>query len=250
MKSSKVLKVFEQYVKKYDMNNANIKSKYFHSLKMMELAKDIATTLGIFNEEEITVCELIGLFHEIGNFNSTPNSKIINDSNENCTEKTFDILFNNGLLRKITDDTKYDDIIKLAILFHDKNDLPSDINEKEKHFCLVIKDAHKLDIFRLMINYPYLDTRIDIYPSDMTYKDFKDYKVINEITSDNNADSILVILSYVYNLNYRYSYYLLNNNNYITKVIESLTFGSKDIESFFKQLDKVLNNYVLKKIVG
>ena len=35
------------------MNNANIKAKYFHSLKTMELSREIATNLGIFNEEEI-----------------------------------------------------------------------------------------------------------------------------------------------------------------------------------------------------
>ena len=88
MKSSKVMKVFEQYVKKYDLNNSNIKMKYFHSLKTMELARDLATTLGIFDEEEIAVCELIGLFHEIGSFDSTPNYKMMNSISEDYTEKT------------------------------------------------------------------------------------------------------------------------------------------------------------------
>ena len=64
MKSSRVMKIFEQYVRKYDMNNVNIKAKYFHSLKVMEIAKELANGLGIFDEEEISVIELIGLFHE------------------------------------------------------------------------------------------------------------------------------------------------------------------------------------------
>ena len=64
MKSSRIMKIFEQYVRKYDMNNINIKARYFHSLKVMEIVKDLATELGIFTEEEIAVCELIGLFHE------------------------------------------------------------------------------------------------------------------------------------------------------------------------------------------
>ena len=53
MKSSRIMKIFEQYVRKYDMNNVNIKSRYFHSLKVMEIAKELATGLGIFTEEEI-----------------------------------------------------------------------------------------------------------------------------------------------------------------------------------------------------
>ena len=59
MKSSRVMKIFEQYVRKYDMNNVNIKAKYFHSLKVMEIAKELANGLGIFDEEEISVIELI-----------------------------------------------------------------------------------------------------------------------------------------------------------------------------------------------
>ena len=53
MNSSKLMKYFEQYVKKYDINNQNNKVKYFHSLKMMELCRDIATNLNIvLNKEE------------------------------------------------------------------------------------------------------------------------------------------------------------------------------------------------------
>ena len=51
MKSSRIMKIFEQYVRKYDMNNINIKAKYFHSLKVMEISKDLASGLGIFSEE-------------------------------------------------------------------------------------------------------------------------------------------------------------------------------------------------------
>lgn len=48
MKSSRIMKIFEQYVRKYDMNNIDIKARYFHSLKVMELARELATGLGIF----------------------------------------------------------------------------------------------------------------------------------------------------------------------------------------------------------
>ena len=45
MKSSRLLKVFEDYIKKIDMNNAYAKAKYFHSLKSMDLARNIASEL-------------------------------------------------------------------------------------------------------------------------------------------------------------------------------------------------------------
>ena len=57
MKETRIMKYFDEYVKKYDMNKGNVKAMYFHSIKMMELCKDIATNLKIFNEEEIKVWE-------------------------------------------------------------------------------------------------------------------------------------------------------------------------------------------------
>ncbi len=113
------MKIFENYVRKYDMNNINIKTKYFHSLKVMEIAKDLANCLGIFTEEEIALCEFLGLFHEISSFSKTPNYHIdeeLNDSNE----RTIEILFEKGLLREITKEKSYNEIIKLAIYSYDK----------------------------------------------------------------------------------------------------------------------------------
>lgn len=247
MKSSRIMKIFEQYVRKYDMNNVNIKARYFHSLKVMEIAKDLASGLGIFSEEEIAVCELIGLFHEIGNFSKTPNFHIDEDDDDTY-EKTINILFNKKLIREISKDTKYDDIIKIALFAYDKNGFPNGIDDKTKHICAIIKDAHKIDSYRLFVNYPYVDTRINGYPNSLVYEDFKKFKTISPKMSENSSDSVLALLSNMYSFNYKYSYYLLKQNNYIAKILDSLTFENKEIEAFFKQVMMVLNKYIDKRI--
>lgn len=247
MKSSRIMKIFEQYVRKYDMNNVNIKSRYFHSLKVMEIAKELATGLGIFTEEEVAVVELISLFHEIGNFSKTPNYRI-NEEDDESSEKTLEILFNKGLIRDITKETTYDDIIKMAIYACDKNGFPKGISEKERHICAIIKDAHNLDSFRLFVNYPYVDTRINSYPKSLVYNDFKKFKTINTKVCENNADSVLALLSKMYSFNYKYSYYLLKQNNYVVKLFDMLTFENDECMKFFKQLTNVLNNYINKRI--
>jgi len=248
MKSSKVMKVFDQYIKNFDMNNANIKAKYFHSLKTMELAREIATNLEIFNEEEIVICELIGLFHEIGSFDQNPNFHIINDNNEDYTNKTLETLFTNGLVRKITSETKYDGIIKFAIYSLNKNGYPNNLDKKVIAFCDVLKDAHKLDLFRMVINYPYVDTRIDGYPTGMVYDEFKMFRTIENKLTENNADEILLILSNLFSLKYRYSYYIAKQENYISKLIKSLNYSDKNVKKFFNSLENVLNVYTERKI--
>ena len=200
------MKIFEQYVRKYDMNNINIKAKYFHSLKVMEISKDLASGLGIFSEEEIAVCEFIGLFHEIGNFSKTPNYHIDED-NEDSYEKTIDILFNKGLIREISKDNKYDNIIKMALFAYDKNGFPSDIDEKTKHICAIIKDAHNLDSFRLFVNYPYVDTRINTYPNNLVYGEFKKFKTISPKMSENSSDTVSLYKNHHHYIDRKYKHH-------------------------------------------
>lgn len=247
MKSSRILKYFEEYIKKIDMNNSWSKAKYFHSLKSMDLARIIASNFKIFNEEELVVIELISLFHDIGNFEQK-NYNYLDNQQEDSTMKSIHILFDDGLLRKITDETKYDTLIKLGIFCHNKDSLPQNIDEKTTCICNIMKDVHKLEELRMVINYPYIDNRIDVYPSTMVYNDFKLFKKINTKMSDNNADNILIVLSNIFDLNYKTSYALIIEKQYITKIIDSLIYEDKKIEKFFKQLETVLNSYIKKKI--
>ena len=247
MKSSRLLRYFEEYIKKIDMNNAWAKAKYFHSLKSMDLAKIIATDMGIFNEEEIVIIELIALFHDIGNFENK-NYNFLDANSEDMTMRSIEILFDEGLLRKITDETKYDNLIKLGIFCHNKEGLPKNIDDKTICVCNIMKDVYRLEELRMVINYPYIDNRINVYPSSLVYNDFKLFREVNQKMADNNADNILIVLSRLFGLNYKISYSLVVEKEFINKIIDSLDFEDKKIEKFFKQIETVLDSYLKKRI--
>ena len=247
MKSSRLLRYLEEYIKKIDMNNTWSKAKYFHSLKSMDLAKIIASEMNIFTEEEIVVIELIALFHDIGNFEQK-NYNYLDNVEQDSTMKSIEILFEDGLIRKITNETKYDNLIKLGIFCHNKDGLPKNIDDKTICICNIMKDVHKLEELRMVINYPYIDNRIDTYPSTLVYNDFKLFRQIENKVSDNNADNILIVLSNLFALNYKSSYSIVQEKEYIEKITNSLIFEDKKIEKFFKQIELVLKNYIKKKI--
>ena len=247
MKSSRLLRYFEEYIKKIDMNNTWSKAKYFHSLKSMDLAKIIASEMNIFTEEETVVIELIALFHDIGNFEQK-NYNYLDNVEQDSTMKSIEILFEDGLIRKITNETKYDNLIKLGIFCHNKDGLPKNIDDKTICICNIMKDVHKLEELRMVINYPYIDNRIDTYPSTLVYNDFKLFRQIENKVSDNNADNILIVLSNLFALNYKSSYSIVQEKEYIEKITDSLIFEDKKIEKFFKQIELVLKNYIKKKI--
>ena len=62
-----MLEEFTKYVNNYDMNDENIRLKYNHSIRVMELSRKYAQILG-FNDEDIYLATLIGLLHDIGRF--------------------------------------------------------------------------------------------------------------------------------------------------------------------------------------
>lgn len=248
MRSSRLLKYFEEYIKKIDMSNSWAKAKYFHSLKSMDLAKIIATNLNIFNEEEIVIVQLIALFHDIGNFEQK-NYNYLDNFEEDSTMKSIEILFDDGLIRKITDETKYDNMIKVAIFCHNKDGLPKNIDEKMICACNIMKDVHKLEELRMLINYPYIDNRINTYPSTLVYNEFKLFRPLKRELSDNNADNILIVMSNLFGLNYKISYSIVEEKQYIEKITNSLIYEDRKIEKFFKQIEIVLRNYIKKKTI-
>ena len=251
MRETRIMRIFNQYIKNFDMNKGNVKALYFHSLKMMDLCKDIASNLGIFTEEEIIVCGFIGLFHDIGMFSNKNKYCIVVDGAIDYSKKSVDIIFDSEkLIRKITDDKKYDDVIKISIYCQNKLGLPNGLSDKMLHFCKVLKDAHAIDNFRMVVNYPYMDMHIDNFPSDLVYNTFKQYNVISNKISDNDADNILEVLSLIFGVNYHYSYVLLKQEECVDKLITSLKINNKAIKKFFNQIGAVLNMYIDRKISG
>ena len=214
----------------------------------MDLAKIIATNLNIFNEEEIVIMQLIALFHDIGNFEQK-NYNYLDNFEEDSTMKSIEILFDDGLIRKITDETKYDNMIKVAIFCHNKDGLPKNIDEKMICACNIMKDVHKLEELRMVINYPYIDNRINTYPSTLVYNEFKLFRPLKRELSDNNADNILIVMSNLFGLNYKISYSIVEEKQYIEKITNSLIYEDRKIEKFFKQIEIVLRNYIKKKTI-
>lgn len=249
MKETKIMKVFDNYVKRFDMNRGNVKAMYFHSIKMMELCKSIANNLGVFTDEEVKVCGLIGLFHEISLFSNKLKNCIILDDDNDYAKKSIDILFESDkLIREITNDTKYDDIIKVVIYCQNKRGLPKGFSKKVLHFCMVLKDALVIEKFRLVTNYPYMDMHIDNFPSDLVYDTFKNYRVIDSNISDNDADKVLEVMSTVFGVYYEYSFSLLKEEDCVNKLLNSLHISNKNISKFFYQISSVLNIYIDRKI--
>ena len=164
-----------------------------------------------------------------------------------------------------------------AIEYIDCNDVNLNIIVKENtHVCLFvysnndyITTMNKYNIFgNLVVNKFYYNNTTDETIDVNLSKDKANFKYnFSSVSSGNDKFTINIYhlkkdtcsdicnrtvakenSSNVFDINYSYSYVMIANENYITKLIDSLVFTDNKIESFFKQIENVLNNYLKRKI--
>ena len=145
-------KAFKEYVKKYNPEDEKIKIKIAHIERVAENSKRIAENLNL-SQEDIELAELIGVLHDIGRFEQVRLYHTFVDKDSiNHGEYGAKVLFEDGLIRKFIKDDKFDRIIKLAIVNHNRADIEEGLTEREKLHAKIIRDADKTDIFTILIS--------------------------------------------------------------------------------------------------
>lgn len=217
-----ILKEFKNYVYKFDINDENIMRKYYHSLRVMDLAKKIAIANNL-SEEDIEVAMIIGLLHDYARFEQWKNYNTYKDS------KSFDhgdmsvkILFEDNEINKYYNVKENYGKIYNAIKYHNKLLIPDFLNDEEILMCKIIRDADKLDIFTLIIN-----GKIDFYGDDSIItkeveEDFFKRETIDRKKIRNQSDIILLRLAMIYDINFEFSYNYIKDNRIIDKLLDKL----------------------------
>lgn len=242
---------FMKYTNNYDIENENIERKIYHSLRVMEISKKIATNMGLENEK-IELATLIGLLHDIGRFEQIRLYHTFNDGKSvNHAEMGIKILFENGMIRKFIEDKQYDEIIKKAILNHNKARIENNLTERETLHSKIIRDADKVDIFYSLTVYSKEavwespDLSNDVI-SDEIYREFKEDKRIEYKNRKSAADGLVCHFAYVYDFNYKYSLYIIDKNNYIEKVYKRHKFNDLKTMERYNEIFKLSTEYVKK----
>jgi len=250
----KAKEFYKEYISKYNPDEPRIALKIAHIYRTSEEAKKLAESLNL-SKEDILLAELIGLLHDIGRFEQAKKYNTFMDKDSvNHAEYGVKVLFEDGLIRKFIDDNKYDEIIKKAILNHNKKEIDKNIvDERKLLHCKIIRDADKLDIYYALLiedikaTYP-----LDRYKKEPMSKEVKQEYIKNRIVSHPNiktcVDLLVAQIAFVFNINYLYSLEKINNQKYIEHIIKK--FDTKD-EKTIKDLDELKNiaeEYIQEKI--
>ena len=226
-----VTKAFNDYVNEYDTSNEMIHLKSVHTLKVASNCDAIARSLDL-NEEEIDLGWLIGMCHDMARFRQFTEYGTFNDAvSIDHAELGCKMLFDEGLIFNFIDESAATDyelsLIDKAIRYHSLYRLPEDLTKEELMYCNIIRDADKIDIFRVSVEEPinnvYSATREELLNSEISPKvmeAFYEHHAILRKLRQNMLDVKVGHVSLAFELVYDRSKELAVEQGYIFKIIE------------------------------
>jgi hypothetical protein len=243
-------KWFADYCRSFYSSDAedqkNIELKEQHTYRVCENISEIARGLAL-GLNRVTLAEAVALFHDLGRFPQYAKYRTFRDS----------ISVNHGILgaktlieQKVLGSLPEEEqgIIIQAVRFHNAFSVPKSAGEDEVSFIRLIRDADKLDIWRVFLDYyegpdeskaSAVSLGLPDVPaySEDALSSLYDRKIVSLSTVKTLNDFKLLQLSWVFDLNFLPSFRLLSERNYIERIISHLPRMNEidDLKSFLEE---------------
>lgn len=249
----KAKQYFKQYIKNYNPEDKKIALKIAHIERTAEVARKIAESLNL-EQEDVELAELIGLLHDIGRFEQIKKYHTFMDKKSiNHGGYGVKVLFEDGEIRNYIEDSQYDEIIKKAILNHNRGRIEEGLTERELLHAKIIRDADKTDIFyiltvdRIQTIYDKEDISEDKI-TDEIYREFKEDKVINYAEIKSAADSVVSHFAYLYDFYFAYGIQYIYENHYLDTYYQRFHFTDEKTQQRYEEIYEIAKKEVEKKI--
>ena len=243
---------FIKYTENFNTKGENIERKQQHSLRVMKIAEQIATNLKL-NEEQIQLATLIGLLHDIGRFKQYTDIGVENNL-EGFDHGDYEakVLFEEGIIRKFIETNKYDEIIKKSIKNHNKFSIETGLTQEELLFAKLIRDADKIDILYESIDIYYKNNEEEVNKSVLSEKIYNEFTKKATIKKGKNVrlkfiDDITCVISFIYDINYKTSFEIIKEKDYINKIIDRYNFQDQSTKTKVEEIRKLANEYIEEK---
>lgn len=249
-------KAFEEYLTQYDCNDFRTREKILHTYNVVKISEYLSRKLGL-NKEQSELAQIIALLHDIGRFEQLKNFESFEDYKTiNHAILGVQILFDGGLIRKFIEEDSYDNIIRIAILNHNKIEIEKDgMDELTLFHSKLIRDSDKIDNFRLQ-------SEIEpdkIFNTDLekleheeltspTYDSLMKRKVVVFKERKTNVDKWVSLLGFLYDFNFEQSLEYIKEKDYINRAMKRINYKDKDTIRRVQEVTKIANNFIDNKI--
>ncbi len=246
-------KWFSGYCRSFYSSNAedqkNILLKKNHTFRVCKNIIDISSGLSLDSEQTL-LAETIALFHDIGRFPQYSKYGTFRDGiSVNHGLLGVQTLREKGILRNLS--ATEQEVIIQSVMFHNAFSVPRKKSGDVIFFIKLIRDADKLDIWRVFLEYYESPDEQKASAVGLGLPDAPGYSgpvlstvyekrivSLSEIKTLN--DFKLLQLSWIFDLNFKPSYELLSERRYIDKIVAHLprTEAMRDLSLFLKEFVK------------
>ena len=240
---------FIKYTQNYDLKNEHIKGKQLHSLRVMEISKQIAERMGL-QQKEIDLATLIGLLHDIARFEQFTQFKTYKDLQSFDHGDVGAEILNNDI-RKYVDTKEYDEIIIKAVKNHNKFKIEEGLNEKEELFAKMVRDADKIDIFYESVEMFWKGREQEVNNSVISQEviyQIENFSQTKRKLNETPIDNIMRVIAFIFDMNYKVSFKILKEENYINKILDRYDLKNQYTKQSVVEIRKIANKYIESKI--
>lgn len=232
--------------------NISLKEHHTHNVRqnILTICREEA-----LSPEQQDIAEIIALFHDIGRFPQYHQYKTFKDSDSvNHAALGVQILTEKHVLAAFSKPVQ--DVIIKSIRFHNVFILPGFLSPEESLFLKLIRDADKLDIWRVFIEFYTLPegeraSAVGLgFPdvpgfSDEVISTLNNRQIVNLTMLRTMNDFKLLQLSWVFDLNFAASFRMLKCRDYISTLAATLPENAVITEAISR-----IYTYVDEKLAG
>lgn len=246
---------FFVYVKSFQSENSehqrNLDLKEDHTKRVCDEIKEIGNSLAL-NEEELRLAETIALLHDIGRFEQYHRYKTFSDiKSENHAALGIKVLSDNGVLNGLDPSTR--ELILCAISYHNRAKLPEGETGKCLFFIKLLRDADKLDIWRVVTDYYQRKNEPRNIALELELPDSPQIsdKICADLMAEKSAhvkymktlnDFKLLQMGWIYDVNFQRTFQLIQERRYL-EIIRDVLPHSKKVWKVYS----ILRSYLEKK---
>lgn len=236
-----------------DREKPGFRLKVVHTYHVVRNARKIAEESGM-SEEDVRLAMLIGLLHDIGRFTEISDTGRLDNERYDHAEHGADLLFGKGMIRDFIETDAYDDIIECAVRSHNKLRVPDGLTEEQDRHARLIRDADKLDNFRVKAEEPIEEifpNRIDSieeindsYISEAVMGSFRRRECVNIYDRKTPLDYMMCILAFVFDLNFDVTKKEILVNGYIEKIIGRVSLTKKEAAGQLQEAYEIIVRFL------
>jgi putative nucleotidyltransferase with HDIG domain len=236
-------KIFKDYVNNYNMNNEKIYLKYYHTMNVMNFCEQISLSLNLSDDDK-SISMLIGLLHDIGRFEQIKVYNTFRDKDSiNHAEYGVRILKENNFIDRFVSDKKIQNIVLTAIENHNKFKIDDNLDDRTEMFSKIIRDADKLDIFRIFVEEQVKLPKNDSKISENILSDLINKKVCLDKDMESEIDYHLRHIGMFLDLNYKYSLNYVKENKMADKLIDRIIDSNESEKDNLNKIRASLNEF-------